>query len=1172
MMSSLDAFLDENLTQGYLDKLVDFPSKPSSNREIEVRLRKVPSPHQISRGDFYNLKEKLSAEGIHERIEITEEESWNNLEDINITHRRIKSPGENSFNRQIQKTRHKKLEILSKELGIKIAVSTEENEENVTDTKAPKEIRKKTRSIFSLPQAEIHLTEVISSSTNRKYQDPVQTYEVEIELTTPLLPLLSFKALIKRMWQLIHTSPVGFNNLEARDLVSFFSTQVPWTTMSSVRGLVHDDLEIGGIVEGKVDYFVSPKADGETRMLICSKGEVWYYLPPTGKTSIVITRPGITIGNIEDEFILEGELVRLKDGLKEVFLAYDCLYYKDTSKREKYWLMKENYQIRRRHAYRAISLMKQSNIHLKDAILFKDRDGFFESCSQFLTEIQDKKFPYHTDGLVFTPNGPYLTEGSYPENFAKINWSPELFASKEFLEGSPKYQKNRKLTELTDICKWKPISSLTIDFLVRDEKVSYKLMVGTTTGYSKQRTEKLFEILIPPWTFFQRDNVDFDSLRRIGVKDGDIVEFRYDRETNKMIPIAFRHDRTTPNSWYSADSVWNSIHHSISMDLLMGKSNDMMSRYHNSIKLSLFQMAYDLKTGQKSRLLDLGSGVGGDVKKWLKYSEDKSKPKLKFDNIFAVEPKTEFHNELKSRLNVLGNEKENVTLIKCGAEETDKIISGLGVERVVKGGVVKEKQVKVDVISLMLSMSFFEENDTKYKGFITTILNTLKEKGHIIFLTIDGDSVDKYFNYQPGKATFSGTTIEYFGYRKGSVYIPVKKTGTVEAEGQKEWPPHLSRFLVNLEKFFPIKAIFQSCYTRKLFSKGEEALTRLFTCGIISRNKEDWERLPSIFSNATKGLFMSEYSYDNSVSDSDNASQVSSDDVRDSSYDSGDDYPDEDVLPVSREIVRKPLSRSRIEFSRVIREPFELTVVDGMICINQGELLDTGELGCKPRKNVVRLATLPITNSQDDTSLQSVPNLYHAVIQGLYPSYRKLSLIHREELASELKKKIISSVKQDLYSKIEKNTTVSWTKWFGNFLVEKEDGNWYQENVSEPFQAHHNSEELVKILEDQTQLRIEHLLPILINQFNVGTIVLGNPGTKRYAFGIGRKRFIAVYVYHHHHPPRYETIAEYVAEQVKTPLYAPSKELEERLAAQNIVQHLTESSTPDDRIHRFQES
>src|SRR5690606_5871558 len=120
-------------------------------------------------------------------------------------------------------------------------------------------------------------------------------------------------------------------------------------------------------------------------------------------------------------------------------------------------------------------------------------------------------------------------------------------------------------------------------------------------------------------------------------------------------------------------------------DDITGNSLMPVRIYHNVIKIGL----YDL-VKPKSLILDIGSGRGGDVLKWKGLIN-------KGCRFIAVEPSLDNIESLEKRINE--NKLQNIEILNCGGEDVEKITKAVS------------KYGKADVITMMLSLTFFWKNE-----------------------------------------------------------------------------------------------------------------------------------------------------------------------------------------------------------------------------------------------------------------------------------------------------------------------------------------------------------------------------------------------------------------------------------------------------------------------------
>lgn len=248
----------------------------------------------------------------------------------------------------------------------------------------------------------------------------------------------------------------------------------------------------------------------------------------------------------------------------------------------------------------------------------------------------------------------------------------------------------RKLIEDRSILKWKPLEQLTIDLLVSHS--------------SKTLMDSSGRVIDLP--------TDFEELKD---DDGQVVEFNYiDGKLNK---IRVRDDKTRGNGPIVVDQTLKLIRDPITAEVLSGESMRIYRKYHNNIKRRLF-------TSYKGNsLFDIGSGKGGDLSKMER-----------FKTKYLLEPNTEYIKELERRMTHM--KIKDVKILNMKAEDTDDV----------KDYFTDTFDHRVDVISSMLSLSFFYLDEDKLDGLVNTIDFMGKESFYFIYLTIDKDYLLEVLN------------------------------------------------------------------------------------------------------------------------------------------------------------------------------------------------------------------------------------------------------------------------------------------------------------------------------------------------------------------------------------------------------------------------------------------
>lgn len=353
-------------------------------------------------------------------------------------------------------------------------------------------------------------------------------------------------------------------------------------------------------------------------------------------------------------------------------------------------------------------------------------ENFFTTMKQMTLEQHSLDYP--EDGFMFTFGKKYTF------NSDKL----------------PLYK--RKLVDYPDLCKWKPYTKLTIDFRVVNDNGYVTLYV-----YNPKTNSEV------PYIVPNLSQQLYDEKY-----NGYIVECIYDAICNTVIPVKIRYDKPGPNEMDIARSNWNNIIDPISIDDLCGNSLTLVTKYHNQIKNVLYGIKtiyppLDFKINNYS-LLDIGGGRGGDLSKWEKSGAT---------NIITVEPNNQNLAELQRRLSK-SPLKNKVTAINTVGEDTVKITKE----------VTKLVPNKIDVISLMLSLSFFFSDDEHLDALVQTIVHNLKQGGYVLFLTIDGDVLKKHLNLSLPELNVHYTLVD-------KIFVLAEIPGIVG----KQW-----EFLVDLNK------------------------------------------------------------------------------------------------------------------------------------------------------------------------------------------------------------------------------------------------------------------------------------------------------------------------------------------------------------------------------------
>lgn len=644
------------------------------------------------------------------------------------------------------------------------------------------------------------------------------------------------------------------------------------------RNLHFKDLVWGGLVGNpKTTYTVTHKTDGIRKILICTPNQIWLIWPPYQADKIFEYTNEVPQALTQiSGAILEGELIpddkeHRRNGAPTSpywFWAFDCLSrpVRQSGNLNGSADIQQFPHVARmvdaRYVTAAIGSFPSS---VENPLLITNAKSFLELHDSLIffariRELEEEKsnLPYVTDGYIFTAeNMPYNS-------------------------GNDKIPlKDRVLTRYADICKWKPQRDITIDFAFFRGPEGISLMTGVGYGQLKKFTGS---DRFP----FSGTRISDTELSRTFI-NGTIVEYEYDSTNNTLIPRGTRSDKTKPNREEFALDNWDLAHQPITLNTLKGDTLDLLRAYHNNIKRDLYNSAYRyfnpiVPTTSFARnthvqtpgppqtqimvvkgvittvtkptkttalqnpanlipvnLLDIGSGMGGDVYKWSQ-----------FNKIIAVEPDRQHIDEMIRRITgsfkqasvfVITNMSDVGTMVQqANAMSHRVIVVQTGGENHQLITTVREQffgGVKADVISLMLSLSFFWRDADTLNSLVQTIVNNISPSnqykpnlsGQIIFFTIDGDSTLELF----APALQNGYPITAVN----SLLYEIKLTNRVVTihiknsivDNQTEWLVHLDDLMTRLNTYNLQLRDLSRADKQGFLNPMETILTRLYTAG-----------------------------------------------------------------------------------------------------------------------------------------------------------------------------------------------------------------------------------------------------------------------------------------------------------------------------------------------------
>lgn len=601
-------------------------------------------------------------------------------------------------------------------------------------------------------------------------------YEVELELLT--IPDVSHTEILRQfadqvalMWSLLHDSELFYLPSERAIIERYLISQLgpdPRAALVESRNLKRRDLVVGGIVgneqfdqsllrltgigdpraleNGKpyrngTRYLVTYKADGLRNLLVFhkisrtdGKGKsqnyftVWLVHPPHSYNLVIALDESVIPAQLMNVItghlygsMLDGELIRSsKVSSKYYFLAFDGLAYRGANIQKHNYLFRmgaDNVNAEQKGVGRTIAVIWQTvmrvlashgverlNVNSKTSLVINNVSEFFEHTRSLLEKTAE--LPYQEDGLMYIP--------------VDVIYNPKS-------NTIPIEQ--RKLTDIPDTCKWKPPEKITIDF-----KIRWAIGGETLTLHS---TEKIAQPNQPD----RFVSVEFvgDALMPVGpqqidatnpilypngtaVPSNTVVEFAWDRKLEKLVPYKIRFDKPGPNMIDVALDNWSAIQDPLTAEDISGTTLKLAFKNHSELKRRLFKSVK--RQDNDLTVLDIGGGKGGDADKW----------KLLGGRVVTVEPDLAHRTVLQDRVRRIRID-DRVKVLATTGEDTVAITQAT---REWLGG-------PADIVSIMLSLSFFWEDSDHLEALVQTIVHNLKPGGKLIFFTIDGNSVTQLF-------------------------------------------------------------------------------------------------------------------------------------------------------------------------------------------------------------------------------------------------------------------------------------------------------------------------------------------------------------------------------------------------------------------------------------------
>jgi len=599
-------------------------------------------------------------------------------------------------------------------------------------------IRNKQRTSYLFEYGHLDLT-IVAQSKDGDARYNQTKYEVELEITKNDIP--SIMSLISVILQTRQDNYYIISEFEKRHVIENYKKIINASFFVGVQPeTLHKD-KISSLY--KENYSVTDKADGERAFMYIDNNKNIYFidnnLNKVSKSNLQSTNYFSTI--------IDGEIIKHKQQI--YFLAFDLLCYNNIDLREN-----QEYTLKPRLSKLGdiLATINNSDYYIIQMKKFYYTNVFMGS-KIIMNSINDKI--YKNDGLIFTPiNEPYPKRKKWSK---LLKWKPvelnsiDLYSVKISSEnGIGTWQ---LYVQHHDVQHHKQENNSTDN--QADNQADNKKMLPSRTKVPLPSRTIVGKVPLPSKVLFDIsklcENVDsqiityettfpettIDPTTDESYMSNTVIEYNYNFKLEKFVPIRTRWDKTfNPrkhgNFSTVACDIWNNIHNPIEKELLFqfttNSKNDIyfekMRRFHNKVKETL----YNKYCNNIDNLLELCSGKGGDLHKWL------------FNNIKHVtgyDISEKNISECKRRISTLPNKNTN---------KNTTSFYHLDLTNTNSPDIIYTNNPKgFDVVSCQFGIHYFFSSESCVNNIINILNKSLNDNGYFIITFLDNRNIDKLF-------------------------------------------------------------------------------------------------------------------------------------------------------------------------------------------------------------------------------------------------------------------------------------------------------------------------------------------------------------------------------------------------------------------------------------------
>jgi hypothetical protein len=760
--------------QNFVTSLETVSSNSNNTTEFEIRFGKFNFDKSSNKYKFdtnsnveffYRLKNAFKKQNYKYEIINTIESIYENSENLKGSIKKIFNKDTN-LTTYIIKNTFKKYDVYDYDLRFSLASEKKINKTYLDKMEIDHEkfnfIREKTRCSFQLTFGKLDLT-IVKENKNQKYE-----IELEIYKNANLEEIFKFLTLIL---QISSQNYFITSKNEKKQIINEYKHLV---NSYFFIGAQPETLHKNQIVElYKNEYSVTDKADGERAFLFVDKNGMVFLID---NNMDVFNKTNIKINNF-NSCLIDGEKVLINNKIH--FMAFDLLVLNGQDIRGKNeFLLKERLFHTQKIMNEIVKTIDISNLNnLYDfstkQFIFKN---VFIGAEIILNNIDSK--PYKNDGLIFTPiNEPYPTVKK---------WSKLL--------------------------KWKPSEQNTIDFYsVKISNNEWELYVQEiAVNYENIQESKpkqqlvLFDVdklcpetkTVDAITFKTNfDETLIDPTTEEAFQTNTVIEFYWDFKLKQFMPSRTRWDKTVNKKKHGnfktvACDIWNNIHSPIDKEFLCkfstpGNKDDIyfhkMRKYHNKIK----EYLYNKYANKSNSLLELCSGRGGDMHKWI-FNDIKK--------VVGYDISSKNIEECIKRMNQL---KENNKLKSNSQYEFHNLDLS-------KSDSFKKIDQEFENVFCNFGIHYFFESKSTFESILNILDKSLKLNGYFVITFIDDKKLYELFENKKSifkidknsneVCYYMNTNLETQSDMYGNKLKIVLNGNNILGEGSNE-------FIINFEKF-----------------------------------------------------------------------------------------------------------------------------------------------------------------------------------------------------------------------------------------------------------------------------------------------------------------------------------------------------------------------------------